>query len=148
MNRTSVLGLIVLLSTFLVVPSADALTSVGLSTQCDEDGHCVTGSAMSSNAGANTSGLVDVSLLVTEVGAAVAICKGTGPGATLIQITCSVGRKSETMSFPGSAGLVPVATTTGTLARLPVCWNVVGFFPTLLGPEHQVPTGDCAIVAL
>lgn len=145
--RVSILGMVSLVCTALAIPSAHALTSVGLSTNCDSDGHCVTGSAMSSNAGTNIE-TIDVSVVPTEAGAAVAICKGSGPGATLIQITCSVGQKSETMSFPGSVGAVPVVTTTGTLARLPVCWDVLGFFPVVLGAEHQVPTGGCAIVGV
>lgn len=146
-RRASVLGLVILIGSAVAIPSAHALTSAGLSANCDSDGHCVTGSAMSSNAGSNVE-TIDISVVATEAGAAVAICKGTAPGATLIQITCSIGQKSETMSFPGSAGAVPVATTTGTLARMPVCWDVLGFFPVILGAEHQVPTGGCAIVGV
>ncbi|MFN2587691.1 MAG: hypothetical protein ABR613_06215 [Actinomycetota bacterium] len=133
-----------LLIAALAAPTAGAAASAGLSTNCDHDGHCVKGSAMSTNGGTT----VSVVPAVTEVGTAVAICTGVGPGASLIQISCSIGGNSRTMSFPGSAGAVPLITTTGTLERKPVCWNVLGIFPVLTGAPHQVPTGGCAQVAV
>ena len=130
------------------MPFAQALTSFGLSADCDSDGHCVSGTAMSSNAGVNASTLPEVSVDVDELGAAIALCKGSGTGATLIQITCSIGQQSQTMSFPGSVGAVPLATTTDKLDRLPVCWDVTGFFPTIFGAEHRVSTGGCALLGV
>lgn len=42
-RRASVLGLAILVFSALAIPSAHSLTSAGLSTRCDSDGHCVTG---------------------------------------------------------------------------------------------------------
>lgn len=140
------LGLAVVVISALAMPGAHALVSAGISTNCDSDGHCVTGSAASSNAGSNTT--VEVQVVSDDLGAALAICKGTGTGATLMQITCSHGALSETMSFPGSAGAVPLQTTQARLERLPVCWVVTGYFPVILGDPHIVPTDDCAQLAL
>jgi hypothetical protein len=138
------LGLVLTLLAFsaLVMPSANAAFSGGASANCDSDNHCVTGGATSSNVGAN------VQIVEGNTGAAVAICTGTGNGATLMQITCSIGGQNATMSFPGTAGAVPLQTTQARLERLPVCWHVIGYFPTLTGLPHEVPTGACAQLAL
>jgi hypothetical protein len=141
-KRASVLGLTLLLFGAIAMPSANAISSVGFSSNCDSDGHCVTGTAMSSNAA------IQVSSERLSAGKAVAICKGNGTGAVIIEITCSIGSNSQTMSFPGSAGAVPIETNTNQLGRLPVCWDVTGFFPVITGPEHQVPTSGCAIVGV
>ncbi len=131
----------------VAVPVAQATVSAGLSFNCDVDNHCVEGKAYSSNGGVNL-------VPGVESGAALAICHGTGlPGATLMEITCSLGEINgrgveETMSFPGSTGAVPLATTTNALERRPVCWSVTGIFPTLLGSPHTVTTSDCAQLAL
>jgi hypothetical protein len=144
-------GTILLLAGALVVsavalPAAQATVSAGASYNCDHDNHCVEGHAWSSNGG------VDI-IRGVESGAAIAVCQGTGIGATLMEITCSLGEINgrgveETMSFPGSAGAVPLVTTTNALERRPVCWKVTGIFPTILGSPHIVPTDDCALLAL
>ncbi|HYO61815.1 MAG TPA: hypothetical protein VEU29_07940 [Actinomycetota bacterium] len=121
---------------------AKAVASAGVSHACDAYGHCVTGSAFSSNSAVN------VSVVDTGVGAAVAGCKGTANGSTLIVVTCSIGTRSQTMSFPGTAGVVAAATDTSTLGRVPVCWRVVAYFPNLSGMPYEVPVDGCALVAL
>ncbi|MFN2588075.1 MAG: hypothetical protein ABR613_08160 [Actinomycetota bacterium] len=130
----------------LAMSGAHALVSAGISTNCDFDGHCVTGSAASSNAGSNTR--VEVQVVRDGTGAAVAICKGTANLSSLIEITCSHGNLSNTMSFPGTAGVVPLQTTQARLERLPVCWVVTGYFPAILGDPHIVSTDDCAQLAV
>lgn len=120
-------------------PPARAISSVGLSRECDSYGHCVTGSAFSSNAGTDVNG---------GAGTAAAVCKGGANGAVLLQVTCSVGGKASTMSFPGTVGAVPVITDSATLAVTRVCWNVVGYFPNLSGEPFTVGTGGCAFVAV
>lgn len=144
-RQLAALGLTVLVFSALAVPGAHALVSAGLSTKCDSDGHCVTGSAASSNAGLNTN---QVEIVTDDAGAALAICKGTGNGATLIEITCSHGALNETMSFPGTAGAVPLQTTQARLERLPVCWEVTGYFPVPFDEPHIVPTDGCAQLAV
>jgi hypothetical protein len=137
----------------LAIPGANAAVSAGFSMDCDRDNHCVSGKASSSNGGVTISSLSDFSD-GGQIGTAVAVCQGLGvPGATLIEITCSLGTidgsgLESTMSFPGSAGGVPLVTTTGDLARRPVCWKVTGIFPTILGSPHIVSTDDCALLAL
>jgi hypothetical protein len=135
------------MSSALAGSVAQATVSAGASINCDADNHCIEGTAWSSNGGVNlVSGV--------ESGAAVAVCQGTGsPAATLIEITCSLGEINgrgieETMSFPGTTGAVPLATTTNALERRPVCWSVTGIFPTGLGPTHTVSTSDCAQLAI
>jgi hypothetical protein len=118
---------------------AAAAASAGASYDCDDYGHCVSGGAFSANSGLNAGG---------RVGAAVAGCKGTANGATLIVVNCSIGSASATMSYPGSVGVVPVVTDTSTLARVPVCWEVLAYFPNLSGGPYPVSTGGCAILAL
>lgn len=122
---------------------AYAIASVGATQNCDSYGHCVTGAALSSN------GAVDIRALgANGLGTAIAVCEGSANGSVLLAITCSVGSSSQTISFPGTAGAVPVASDTSTLSRLPVCWNVVGYFPNLSGPPFTVSTSGCALVAL
>lgn len=136
------LGLVTAVFVALGMPSSHALTSVGLSVECDGDGHCASGTAYSTNAGINGLG-------AAETGAAAAACVGKGfPGATIVQISCSIGRQTRTMSFPGSAGAVPLLTTTSALDRLPVCWSVTAIFPVVTGPPHSVSTGDCALLSV
>lgn len=130
----------------VAIPAAQATVSAGASFDCDSDSHCVEGHAWSSNGG------VDI-INNVESGAAIAVCQGTGIGATLMEITCSLGEINgrgieQTMSFPGSGGAVPLVTTTNALERRPVCWSVTGIFPTGLGPTHSVSTADCAMLAL
>lgn len=134
-----------LLVAAVAVP-ARAAVSAGASVNCDHDNHCVEGTAWSTNGGVNVVSGV-------ESGAAVAVCQGIGsPLATVMEITCSLGEINgrgveETMSFPGTAGAVPLVTTTNALERRPVCWRVTGIFPTGLGSPHTVGTGDCAQLA-
>jgi hypothetical protein len=140
-RRAPLIAAVVFLATVAAVPAqpAFAVASAGVSQRCDDYGHCVTGSAFSSNAG--------VSLDASGVGAAVAACKGGSNGAVLMQITCSVGGDSETMSFPGSAGVVPLVTDTGTSERIRVCWSIVGYFPNVAGEPFEVPTQGCALLS-
>lgn len=139
----------VLVGSSLAVPGASAAVSAGVSLTCDHDNHCVSGKASSSNGG-----LTVTPVSGGQVGTALAVCQGTGvAGATLMEITCSLGTidgqgVESTMSFPGSGGAVPLVTTTGDLARRPVCWKVTGIFPTVLGSPHVVSTADCAQLAL
>jgi hypothetical protein len=128
------------------MPAAQATFSAGVSTNCDPDGHCVEGSATSSNIGRSSA--VEIQIIPDETGAAVAICTGLANGATLMEITCDHGRVSQTMSFPGTAGAVPLQTTQARLERLPVCWDVTGYFPVITGLQHIVGTGGCAQLAV
>jgi hypothetical protein len=131
----------------LTMPVAGAAVSAGVSANCDPDGHCVEGGATSSNVG-NTD-LVEAQILPNGTGAAAAVCTGTANGATLMEITCAHGRQSRTMSFPGSAGAVPLQTTQAKLDRWPVCWDVTGYFPVLLGGlQHIVNTHGCSQLAI
>lgn len=140
----------ILVGSSLVIPAASAAVSAGFSMECDRDNHCVTGKASSSNGGVSITSISEGG----QIGTAVAVCQGLGvAGAALIEITCSLGTidgagLESTMSFPGSAGAVPLATTTGDLQRRPVCWEVTGIFPTVLGSPHVVSTSDCAQLAL
>ncbi len=123
---------------------AQALGSVGLGVECDHDGHCVEATATSTNAAIKLN-LTDGE---SSAGTAVAACKGSAVGATLVQITCSIGSRSSTMSFPGSAGAVPIVTSTSVLARLPVCWDVTAYFPVINGPQHVVTNSGCALLSV
>lgn len=124
------------------VTPAHAIASVGLSHDCDSYGHCVTGTAASSN------GSVTVELFDLGLGSAVAVCKGGANGSMLLDVTCSIGSDSRRISFPGTTGAVPIVTDTSTLSRLPVCWDVVGYFPNLAGSTFAVPTDGCALLAV
>lgn len=123
--------------------SALAAASAGASQHCDDYGHCVTGTAFSSNGGVSLEKSQD-----STTGAAIAVCKGGANGAVLLEVTCSVGPQSQTMSFPGTVGAVPLATDTATLERVLVCWTVVGYFPNPTGEPYEVSTAGCALLAL
>lgn len=138
-------ALALLLVAALAAP-AQALISLGVSQNCDSDGHCVAGGAQAVNAG--PSGVVDVQVIPTNAGAAVAVCTGSGNGASLLEISCSHGQVSQTMSFPGTAGAVPLQTTQARLERLPVCWEVTGYFPRILAVQHVVGTSGCSQLAI
>ncbi|HEX2294394.1 MAG TPA: hypothetical protein VHN37_03710 [Actinomycetota bacterium] len=122
--------------------AARATASVGVSQKCDAHGHCVAGSAFSANGGVNLTNAA------SGLGAALAACKGTANGSILLEVTCSIGANSQTIAFPGTAGIVPVATDTSTLSRVKVCWNVVGYFPNPSGEHYEVSTSGCALLAL
>lgn len=117
-----------------------AIASAGVSQDCDAHGHCVTGSAFSSNGGVDLSG--------ASADTTVAACKGGANGSVLIEVECSIGEEKRSTSLPGSAALVPMLTDTATLARVRVCWLVVGYFPNPVGEPFEVDTDGCALVAL
>ena len=132
------IGVLACLVTAMLPSSAQAAVSAGLSQKCDAAGHCVTGQAFSVNA-ASEAGQIP--------GKAVAVCLGSGNGALIVDITCSIGGESSEISFPGTAGAVPLVVDAATLNRLPVCWSVTGYFINLSGAPIPVNTHNCALVA-
>lgn len=142
------LGLTAVIFIALAMPAAQALVSVGVSAGCDADGHCVSGGAEAVNGASPRFAGIDVEVLPDDTGAAEAICSGASNGSTLIEITCTHGNQSNTMSFPGSAGAVPLATTSARLERLPVCWSVKAYFPVVTGAQHIVPTSGCELLGV
>lgn len=142
MKRTTV-GIILasasLLASVVSASPANAAASVGASANCELTGpHCVTGSGQSENAGTSSTG-----------GYAVAVCHGTSNGAVLMQVMCSVGEdRSSTTSLPGPAGAAYVVVPTDSLARLPVCWEVTGYFVQPFGGVNPVVTSGCSIITL
>lgn len=146
-RRVVGLGLAVVVISALAMP-AQATVSVGASVDCDPDGHCVTGGAEAVNVGARATTVTEGEGLADDAGVAEAMCWGAANGSTLIQITCTHGNQSNTRSFPGTAGAVPLATTSARLERLPVCWRVTAWFPTGLGPEVRVVTQGCELLGV
>jgi hypothetical protein len=132
MNRWGIILVAALVMTTTSATGASATASAGHSGGCHPDGHCVWGWAQSTNA---------------VPGSGQATCHGYAPGATAIEISCSMDGQSRTIALPGPGGSVTVTSSSGPGPKT-VCWVVTAYFAAITGPTHVHTTSGCSQVVV